>query len=88
MPFLCIRLLVILHQHSEKDDDDDLQDEAGERQLQSHVGCRVCHVFFPARRGGEGQCGSYLKGQQGLKHPTHRLSHIHAGSVLSAETRG
>lgn len=47
MPLLCIRLAVVLHQRAEEDDEDDLQDEAGDRQLQPHVGGRVRHVVFP-----------------------------------------
>lgn len=46
MPLLCIRLVVVLHQRAEEDDEDDLQDEAGDRQLQPHVGRRVRHVFL------------------------------------------
>lgn len=55
MPLLCIRLVVVLHQRAEEDDEDDLQDEAGDRQLQPHVGRCVRHVVFPQRdeqRGG------------------------------------
>lgn len=33
MPFLCIRIVVVLHQHTKEDDDDDLKDEAGDWQL-------------------------------------------------------
>lgn len=49
MPLLCIRLVVVLHQRAEEDDEDDLQDEAGDRQLQPHVGRCVRHVVFPQR---------------------------------------
>lgn len=37
--------MVVLHQNAEKDDEDDLQDEADERQLQPHVGAPVRHVL-------------------------------------------
>lgn len=44
MPFPGVRLLVVLDQRAEEDDEDDLEDDAGDRQLQPHVGRRVCHV--------------------------------------------
>lgn len=45
MPFLRIRLIVVLHQRAKEDDEDDLKDEAGDWQLQPHV-CRcICHGF-------------------------------------------
>lgn len=43
MPFLRICLVVVLHQCAEEDDEDDLQDEAGDGQLQPHVGGCVRH---------------------------------------------
>lgn len=49
VPLLCVCLFVILHQHPKEDDEDDLQDEAGDRQFEPHVGICVCHVFFPVR---------------------------------------
>lgn len=51
IPSCRVCVVVILHQCAEEDDEDDLQDEAGDRQPQPHVGCGVCHVFFPVRRG-------------------------------------
>lgn len=88
MPLLCIRLIVVLHQRAEEDDEDDLQDEADDRQLQPHVGCRVRHVFFPVRGGGEDQRGS-----TGFKDPAQKVGHTLSlshtpGGVLSAETGG
>jgi len=50
VPCLGVRLVVVLHQNAEEDDEDDLQDEAGDRQLQPHAGRRVRHGF-PRRRG-------------------------------------
>lgn len=44
--------MVVLHQHAEKDDEDDLQDEADDRQLQPHVGARVRHVLVRLRSSG------------------------------------
>lgn len=43
VPFFGIRLVVILHQGSKEDDENDLQDETGDRELQAHVGHRVRH---------------------------------------------
>lgn len=48
MPLLCIRLVVVLHYRAKEDDEDDLQGEADDRQLQPHVGRRVCHGFLPS----------------------------------------
>lgn len=47
VPFLGVCLVVVLHQRSKEDDEDDLQDEADHRQLQAHVGGRVRHVCPP-----------------------------------------
>lgn len=44
VPLLRIRLIVVLHQRAKEDDEDDLQDETGDRQLQTHVGSGVRHV--------------------------------------------
>lgn len=33
VPLPCVCLFVILHQHPKEDDEDDLQDEAGDRQF-------------------------------------------------------
>lgn len=44
VPLASVRLVVVLDQRPEEDDEDDLQDNAGDRQLQPHVGGRVCHV--------------------------------------------
>lgn len=46
VPLLCICLFVILHQCTEQDDEDDLQDEAGDRQLEPHVGGGASHGSF------------------------------------------
>lgn len=50
VPFLRIRLVVVLHQRAKEDDEDDLQDEADDRQLQTHVGGRVGHFVLPVVR--------------------------------------
>lgn len=54
MPFLRIRLVVVLHQRAKEDDEDDLQDEADDRQLQTHVGGGVRHFVLPVVRGAAG----------------------------------
>lgn len=68
MPLLGVRVVVILHQSAEEDDEDDLQDDAGERQLQPHVGRSICH-------GWDGLLLDLLSpglraGMRGLKYPT------------------
>ena len=47
VPCRGVRVVVVLHQGGEEDDEDDLQDEADDRQLQPHVGGYVRHVVFP-----------------------------------------
>lgn len=49
MPLAGVRLVVVLDQRAEEDDEDDLQDNARNRQLQPHVGGRVRHVCTRAR---------------------------------------
>lgn len=52
VPLLRICLVVVLHQRAKEDDEDDLQDETGDRQLQTHVGRGVRHVALLAVRWG------------------------------------
>lgn len=52
VPLLRICLIVVLHQRAKEDDEDDLQDETGDRQLQTHVGCGVHHVALLVVRWG------------------------------------
>lgn len=52
MPFLGVGLVVVLDQHPEEDDEDDLQEEAGDGQLQPHAARRVGHGFFSVGPGG------------------------------------
>lgn len=52
VPLLRICLIVVLHQRAEEDDEDDLQDETGDRQLQTHVGWGVRHFALLAVRWG------------------------------------
>ena len=46
VPQLSVRVVVVLHQHAEEDDEDDLQDQADRRQLYPHVGGRAGHVGY------------------------------------------
>lgn len=52
VPLLRICLIVVLHQRAKEDDEDDLQDKTGDRQLQTHVGWGVRHVALLAVRWG------------------------------------
>lgn len=49
VPVAGVRVVVVLDQRAEEDDEDDLQDDAGDRQLQPHVGGRVRHLCTRAR---------------------------------------
>lgn len=66
VPFPGVRLVVVLHQNTEEDDEDDLKDEADDRQLQPHVGLCARHVFLPVEQR-RGLLRLDLEGQKGNK---------------------
>lgn len=83
---LWVCVFVVHHQHAEKNDEDDLQDEAGGRQLQPHVGARVCHLLVLLRW--EAQAWKKLLFRNpGQKSWSPSLSLRHK-SVIDAEARG